>query len=250
MKTIIVDDRNSIREFIVQLLNEESDVNVIAEAENVAAAIEKINNLKPELILLDIQMPDGTGFDVLEGINYDNYKVVFITSYEEFAIKAFKYSALDYVIKPIEPEAFYEAIGKAKKYFSSTSQQLKIKSLIQNLSGNSKSKKLVLNTQETVHVVDSDDIVRCESDGSYTTVFTKDNKKILISKKIKDFEEMLENLSFFRVHRSHLINLNYVDRFEKKDGGYIVMKDNAQVSLSQNKKDEFFSLLQGLSEER
>ena len=249
MKTIIVDDRNSIREFIKGLLEKESDIIIAAEAENVKTAIEKINSLKPDLILLDVQMPDGTGFDVLEGVDYDDFRVVFITSYEEFAIKAFKYSALDYVIKPIEPDAFYDAISKARKYFSATDQQLKIKSLIQNLTSNKKSKKLVLNTQETVHIIDSEDIVRCESDGSYTTVFLKGNRKILISKKIKDFEEMLENLSFFRVHRSHLVNLHYVDRFEKKDGGFVVMKDDARVSLSQSKKDEFFELLQGLSHE-
>lgn len=247
MKTIIVDDRNSIREFIRELLKkEEEHINIIDEAANVSEAIEKINAAKPDLILLDIQMPDGTGFDVLEGINYDTFKVIFITSYEEFAIKAFKYSALDYVVKPIEPEAFYHAIEKAKKAVQVSDQQLKIKNLIQNLTGDRKSKKLVLNTQETVHIVDSDDIVRCASDGSYTEVFTTDGKKILLSKKIKEFEELLADLSFFRVHRSHLINLNHVDRFEKRDGGYIVMKDQAMVSLSQNKKDEFFHLLQEL----
>jgi two-component system LytT family response regulator len=246
MNTIIVDDRNSIREFINELLKKEPVINVIDEAANVKEAISKINDKKPDLILLDIQMPDGTGFDVLEGINYSTFKVIFITSYEEFAIKAFKYSALDYVVKPIEPEAFYEAIDKAKKAIQISDQQIKIKNLIQNLTGDKKSKKLVLNTQETVHIVDSEDIIRCESDGSYTQVFTNDNKKILLSKKIKDLEELLSDLSFFRVHRSHLINLNHVDRFEKRDGGYIVMKDQAMVSLSQNKKDEFFQLLQEL----
>lgn len=246
MNTIIVDDRNSIREFINELLKKEQAINVIDEAANVKDAISKINTQKPNLILLDIQMPDGTGFDVLEGINYDTFRVIFITSYEEFAIKAFKYSALDYVVKPIEPEAFYEAIEKAKKAIQVNDQQLKIKNLIQNITGDRKSKKLVLNTQETVHIVDSEDILRCESDGSYTLVFTNDGKKILLSKKIKDLEELLSELSFFRVHRSHLINLNHVDRFEKRDGGYIVMKDQAMVSLSQNKKDEFFELLQEL----
>ncbi len=246
MKTIVVDDRNSIREFIKELLKKETDINIIDEAANVSEALAKINAQKPELILLDIQMPDGTGFDVLEGINYDNYRVIFITSYEEFAIKAFKYSALDYVVKPIEPDAFYDAIDKARKFYSASDQQVKIKNLIQNLTGDKKSKKLVLNTQETVHIVDSNDIIRCESDGSYTMVYVEGKKKILLSKKIKDLEDLLSDLSFFRVHRSHLINLHHVDRFEKKDGGYIVMKDQAMVSLSQSKKDEFFQLLQEL----
>ncbi|MDC0015463.1 response regulator, partial [Flavobacteriales bacterium] len=129
-----------------------------------------MNEKKPELILLDIQMPDGNGFEVLEGVNYSDYKVIFITSHEEFAIKAFKYSALDYVVKPIDPEVFYKSIEKAKNYYSSSDEQLKIKSLIENLTGNKKSKKIVLNTQETVHFVSSEDVTRCESDGSYTMV--------------------------------------------------------------------------------
>lgn len=242
MKTVIVDDRNSIREFITQLLANVEGMNIVGEAENVENAIKVINDKKPELILLDIQMPDGNGFEVLEGITYPDYKVIFITSHEEFAIKAFKYSALDYVVKPIDPEVFYKAIEKAKSHYSSSDDQLKIKSLIENLSGNKTSKKIVLNTQETVHVVSSEDITRCESDGSYTMVYLKD-RKLMMSKKLKDFEEMLTGLSFYRTHRSHLINLNFVDRYEKRDGGYIIMKDDSSIPLSSAKKDEFFELL-------
>ena len=242
MKTVIVDDRNSIREFITQLLENVEGIENVGEAENVDKAISVINDKKPELILLDIQMPDGNGFEVLEGINYEDYKVIFITSHEEFAIKAFKYSALDYVVKPIDPEVFYTAIEKAKNHFSSSDQQIKIKNLIENLTGNKTSKKLVLNTQETVHVVDSKDITRCESDGSYTNVHLND-RKLMMSKKLKDFEEMLDGLSFYRTHRSHLINLNFVDRYEKRDGGYIIMKDDSSIPLSAAKKDEFFELL-------
>ena len=195
MKTVIVDDRNSIREFITQLLSNINGIEVVGEAENVTNAISLINKTKPELILLDIQLPDGNGFEILEGLTYSDYKVIFVTSHEEFAIKAFKYSALDYVVKPIEPEVFYSAIEKAKTHFSAGDQQLKIKSLIENLTGNKTSKKLVLNTQETVHVVNSDEISRCESDGSYTLVYFQE-RKIMISRKLKEFEEMLSGLSF------------------------------------------------------
>ncbi|MGB1040932.1 MAG: LytR/AlgR family response regulator transcription factor [Flavobacteriales bacterium] len=242
MKTIIVDDRNSIREFIVQLLDNVEGIEIVGEAENVENAISIINEKKPELILLDIQMPDGNGFEVIEGLTYSNYKVIFITSHEEFAIKAFKYSALDYVVKPIDPEVFYQSIEKAKSHFSSEDQQLKIKNLIENLSSEKKSKNIVLNTQETVHVVNSEDITRCESDGSYTIVYLED-RKLMMSKKLKDFEELLSGLSFYRSHRSHLVNLKYVDRYEKRDGGYIMMKDESSIPLSSAKKDEFFELL-------
>lgn len=242
MKTVIVDDRNSIREFISSLLSNVEGIEVVGEAENVANAIALINEKKPELILLDIQLPDGNGFEILEGISHTQYRVIFITSHEEFAIKAFQYSALDYVVKPIDPEVFYASIEKAKLHHNGNSQQLKIKSLIENLSGNKTSRKLVLNTQETIHVVNSEEISRCESDGSYTKVFFQ-NRKILISRKLKDFEEMLTGLSFYRTHRSHLINLEYVDRYEKKDGGFIIMKDNSAIPLSSVKKEEFFELL-------
>ncbi len=242
MKTVIVDDRNSIREFITQLLGNVNGIEIVGEAENVKNAISLINETKPDLILLDIQLPDGNGFEILEGLTHREYRVIFVTSHEEFAIKAFKYSALDYVVKPIEPEVFYSAIEKAKTHFSADDQQLKIKNLIENLTSNKTSKKLVLNTQETVHVVNSNEISRCESDGSYTLVYFQD-RKIMISRKLKEFDEMLSGLSFYRSHRSHLINLNYVDRYEKKDGGYIIMKDNTSIPLSSAKKEEFFALL-------
>ena len=242
MKTVIVDDRNSIREFITQLLSNMDDIEVVGEAENVEHAISVINTKKPDLILLDIQLPDGNGFEILEGLTYTDYRVIFVTSHEEFALKAFKYSALDYVVKPIDPEVFYASIEKAKSHFSAGDQQLKIQSLIENLTSNKTTKKLVLNTQETVHVVNSEEITRCESDGSYTLVYFQE-RKIMISRKLKDFEEMLSGLSFYRSHRSHLINLNFVDRYEKKDGGYIIMKDNTSVPLSAAKKEEFFELL-------
>ncbi len=242
MKTVIVDDRNSIREFITQLLSNRDDIEVVGEAENVENAISVINTKKPDLILLDIQLPDGNGFEILEGLTYTDYRVIFVTSHEEFALKAFKYSALDYVVKPIDPEVFYASIEKAKSHFSAGDQQLKIQSLIENLTSNKTTKKLVLNTQETVHVVNSEEITRCESDGSYTLVYFQE-RKIMISRKLKDFEEMLSGLSFYRSHRSHLINLNFVDRYEKKDGGYIIMKDNTSVPLSAAKKEEFFELL-------
>lgn len=242
MKTVIVDDRNSIREFITQLLSNMDDIEVVGEAENVENAISVINTKKPDLILLDIQLPDGNGFEILEGLTYTDYRVIFVTSHEEFALKAFKYSALDYVVKPIDPEVFYASIEKAKSHFSAGDQQLKIQSLIENLTSNKTTKKLVLNTQETVHVVNSEEITRCESDGSYTLVYFQE-RKIMISRKLKDFEEMLSGLSFYRSHRSHLINLNFVDRYEKKDGGYIIMKDNTSVPLSAAKKEEFFELL-------
>ena len=243
MKTVIIDDRNSIREFIGQLLQNVEGVEVIGEAENVENAIKTINELKPELILLDIQMPDGTGFEVLEGLAYSDYKVIFVTSHEEFAIKAFKYSALDYVVKPIEPEIFFDAINKAKNHFNSSEQKLKIDSLMDNIASKTETKKIVLNTQETVKVVDSGDISRCESDGSYCKVFFNDNK-MLISKKLKAFEEILADLTFFRVHRSHLVNLKHVDRYDKRDGGFIVMKNGDSIPLSSNKKEEFFGLLE------
>ena len=242
MKTVIVEDRNSIREFITQLLSNMDDIEVVGEAENVKHAISVINTKKPDLILLDIQLPDGNGFEILEGLTYTDYRVIFVTSHEEFALKAFKYSALDYVVKPIDPEVFYSSIEKAKSHFSAGDQQLKIQSLIENLTSNKTTKKLVLNTQETVHVVNSEEITRCESDGSYTLVYFQE-RKIMISRKLKDFEEMLSGLSFYRSHRSHLINLNFVDRYEKKDGGYIIMKDNTSVPLSAAKKEEFFELL-------
>jgi two-component system LytT family response regulator len=246
IKVLVVDDENKTREFIAKLIRSFGlDLEVIAQGENVETAIEAIQEHKPNLVLLDIQMPDGTGFDVLKRIESKNFEVIFITAHQEFAIKAIKFSALDYILKPVDPEELRQAIEMAIQSINSKKDEIQFDALNHNLVPHQK-RKLVLKTQESVFVVELDDIIRCEADKNYTFFFLSNGKKILVSKTLKDFETLLAGHNFFRIQQSHLININYVERYDKFDGGSVIMKDGASVPLSQAKKEMFFQLLENL----
>jgi two-component system LytT family response regulator len=246
IKVLVVDDENKTREFIAKLIRSFGlELEVIPQGENVETALEAINEHKPDLVLLDIQMPDGTGFDVLKRIPAKNFEVIFVTAHQEFAIKAIKFSALDYILKPVDPEELRQAIESAIQSISSKKDEIQFDALNHNLVPHQK-RKLVLKTQESVFVVELDDIIRCEADKNYTFFFLTNGKKILVSKTLKDFETLLAGHNFFRIQQSHLININYVERYDKFDGGSVIMKDGASVPLSQAKKEMFFQLLENL----
>jgi two-component system LytT family response regulator len=190
-------------------------------------------------------MPDGNGFDVLRRTQFKNFDIIFITAFQEFAIQAIKFSALDYILKPIDMEELQNAVVRAidAKHQSSDESQFSV--LQNNIQPNQK-RKLVLKTLESIHVVDIENIIRCEADKNYTSFFLAEGKKILVSKTLKDYDTLLSGHSFFRAQQSHLININFIERYDKQDGGYVIMKDGASVPLSPAKKEQFFKLLENL----
>lgn len=240
----MVDDEQKARETIIQMLNLYcTDIEIAGEAENVENAYLLLKNIQPDLVLLDIQMPDGTGFDLLKKFNNLDFKIVFITAYKEHAIKAFKYSALDYLLKPIDPDDLTATIDRVKKTLEESHTSLKFETLLENITlKNAENRKIVLRTSESIHLVKISDIIRCESSSNYTQFYLADGKKLLVSKTLKEYDEMLTNDQFFRTHQSHLVNLNYIDRFDKTEGGYLVMKDGSHVPVSFRKKDQLLKL--------
>lgn len=190
-------------------------------------------------------MPDGTGFDLLKAIPNKNFEVIFITAHEEFAIKAIKFSALDYILKPVDADELRHAIERALETLNDTKAEPQFEALQHNIQPNQK-RRLVLKTQESVHVVELDQIIRCEADRNYTSFFLKNGKKILVSRTLKDYETLLTGHNFLRVQQSHLVNLDYVDRYDKGNGGAVVMKDGSEVPLSPAKRDVFFQILENL----
>ncbi|MBU2652084.1 MAG: LytTR family DNA-binding domain-containing protein [Bacteroidetes bacterium] len=248
IRTLVVDDEARARETIIDMLNLFCNgIEVIGEASSVKTAYEMIDHHQPDLVLLDIKMPDGTGFDLLKKFEKIGFYVIFITAFEEFAIKAFKFSALDYLLKPVDPDELSSAVEKLRTAMEKDSIELRIKAMFQNLNQNYvKNKKLVLKTTTNVHVVELDNVIRCQSDKNYTHFFTIDNEQITVSKTLKEFDELLSDMNFFRAHQSHLINLDYVKRFEKADGGYLVMKDNSTVPVSFRKKEELMRIFKTL----
>lgn len=246
IKALIIDDENRTRDLIAKIINSFGlDIVAVSEGESVKTGIEAIQKHKPDLVFLDIQMPDGTGFDVLNSFPEKKFAVIFITAHEEFAIKAIKFSALDYILKPVDPEELKSAVEFAILSMKDRHEPAQFDALRQNITPTQK-RKLVLKTTESVFVVELEEIIRCESDRNYTIVFLTDKRKILISKTLKDYEELLGAYNFMRIHQSHLVNLDFVDRYDKTDGGSVVMKDGSQVPLSPQKKDLFFKVLESL----
>lgn len=244
MKAVIIDDENRTRELIAKMVDSFGlGITTYPVGENVETGIRAIEEIKPQLVFMDIQMPDGTGFDVLKQIQYKDFELVFITAHEEFAIQAIKFSALDYILKPVDAEELRMAVERAIENIGHKKEESQLEALQNNMQPSHK-RKLVLKTHESVHVVDLDTIIRCEADRNYTSFFLKDGKKILVSKTLKDYETLLSGHNFFRVQQSHLINMNYVDRFDKKNGGSVVMKDGSEVPLSSAKRDLFFKILE------
>jgi two-component system, LytTR family, response regulator len=247
LRTIIVDDEENIRILLRDILKSNCPgVELVAEAGSVAEAYEAIKEHKPALVLLDIRLGDGTGFGLLEKFSSIDFRIIFVTSYEEYALKALKLSAIDYIVKPVIAEELVAAIDKARHLIGEGEEQ-QLKVLVNNSKNDSQNeKKLVLKTADKFHFVAVSDIIRCESDSSYTKFFFTDKTSILISKTLKDFEDILTGFGFFRPFKSDLINLKHIKAFDKSDGGFIIMSDNSRVPLSDRKKEEFFRLIQDL----
>lgn len=245
-KALIIDDEQRTRELIAKMITSfDLGIEAIPMGESVQSGIAAIAAIQPDLVFLDIQMPDGTGFDLLKAIPNKNFEVIFITAHEEFAIKAIKFSALDYILKPVDTDELRAAIERALETLNDTKAEPQFEALQHNIQPNQK-RRLVLKTQESVHVVELDQIIRCEADRNYTSFFLKNGKKILVSRTLKDYETLLTGHNFLRVQQSHLVNLDYVDRYDKGNGGAVVMKDGSEVPLSPAKRDVFFQILENL----
>jgi two-component system LytT family response regulator len=240
MKAVIVEDEMHNREALRNLLIEFcDDVEVAGVAESVTDAIQVIRKIKPDVIFLDIELQVGTGFDVLTQITDLNPDVIFTTAFEHYAIKAIRFSSLDYLLKPIDVDELQNAVAKARARMHESVHKQQLEVLLANLNAIGM-KKICLATADRIEFVRVEDIVMCEANGSYTNVHLKDKRKIIVSKHLKEYEMLLGDENFMRVHNSFLINLHEVKQFVKSEGGYILMSDNQHVSISPKKREEFF----------
>jgi len=217
------------------------------EGENVAEGIDIIEKQKPDVVFLDIQMPDGSGFKLLESINEINFDVIFTTAYDQFAIKAIKFSALDYLLKPIFPEDLIKAVKKAEVKKEGQDSRENIDVLLENIKMPlSESPKIVLSTSDKINVVKVKDIVRCESDNYYTFFHFKNGERLLKSKTLKENEELLKDHNFIRPHKSHLVNVLFIESYLKQDGGYIILTDGSKIPVSRRKKEKIIEIISNL----
>ncbi|NDI97619.1 response regulator transcription factor [Flavobacterium sp. LaA7.5] len=252
IKALLIDDDSNLRNGMKGLLGMYApDINILGEADSVKAGINAIEYHQPNVIFLDIQLGDGTGFDILEQLMQKrgsiNAHVVFITAHEQYAVKAFRFSALDYLLKPVDPEDLRMVIEKIKKVLNDNESFAHIDLLLENIRKKvDKFKRIALSTAEGIHLFEVSDIIRLESQDNYTKFYIKDNKPVLISKTLKEYEDLLSEQGFERIHQSHLINLAYLKSYIKKDGGYAVMADNSHLPISQRKKERLQELLRTL----
>jgi two-component system LytT family response regulator len=240
IKTVIIDDEKRARESISDMITLYCpELDIIGNADSVLSGLEIIKTKKPDLIFLDIKMQDGTGFDLLNRIENKNFALIFLTAYDEYAVKAFKFSAIDYLLKPLDPDELISAVNKAVE-----NNKTNISILIENLNSIKKdSKKIVLKTTDSIHLVNICDIIRLESTGNYTNFYLTNQKPIMVSHTLKDYDEILNEYGFFRVHQSHLVNLQHIIRLDKADGGVIILTNNEQAPISTRKKDAFLKAL-------
>jgi len=239
---VVIDDEPRARETIINILGlNPKGVSVIGEAGDIESGYNTIKTKKPDLVFLHINLPDGTGFDLIKKFGRIPFKLIFITAHEEFAIKAFKFSALDYILKPVTASDLLQAVEKATHLIQKEETELKFSAFLSNLD---KIKKVVLKTAESIHIVNIKDIIRCEADINYTTFFLSGNAKLLVSKPLKDYADLLDQSGFFRTHQSHLVNLDHISRYDKEDGGHLVMDDDSIVPVSSRKKEMLFGVFE------
>ncbi len=221
---------------------------VLGEAEGVRSGIELINQTKPDVVFLDIQMQDGSGFKLLEIIEKIDFRVIFTTAFDQFAIRAIKFNALDYLLKPIIPQELINAVNRAEalKEREKHLEGQSIEELLDTFKKNAESQKIVLTTTEKKHFIEVDNILRCESDSYYTRYFFTDGKSIIISKTLKETEKTLSEFDFFRPHKSHLINKKYIRGYLKQEGGFIVMTDETRIPVARRKKEMVMEILNQL----
>lgn len=247
IKVIIVDDEQGARESLKNILEKyyADDLLVSGTAGDVTEAFELINNVQPHLVFLDIEMPKGGGFNLLSKFENLFFNVIFVTAYDQYAIKAIKFSALDYLLKPVDLDELDKAIQKHKlsKSIERVEKQ-KIKNLIENIQGENQIRKVAVPDGNGLIFIPLKNIIRCESDGNYTVIYQVSGKKTIASRTLGDFEEMFAGEHFFRIHRSHLINLEHLVKYVKGEGGYVELSDGSKAEVSRRKKTDFVDFLQ------
>jgi two-component system LytT family response regulator len=222
-------------------------VQVIGQATNIEEGYRAICTLQPALVFLDIEMPGGGGFDLLRKFSAINFEVIFVTAYNHYAVQAFREHALAYLLKPIDIEALQQAVARAEKLISLQQTHEQLAKYLQQLQPPAKANtKVSLPVQDGYLFLDSSDIIRCQGSGSYSWLYLKSGKKLMISMRLKECGDVLPSDHFFRVHNSHIININYVSRYVKGRGGYVVLQDETAVEVAVSRKDEFLELIRNL----
>ncbi|WP_437399305.1 LytR/AlgR family response regulator transcription factor [Flagellimonas lutimaris] len=248
LKAVIIEDEKHSRETLKSMLEEFcKDVQVIAMAGSVDEAVKVLSIYSPDIVFLDIELQSGVGFDVLNQIKDPNFEVIFTTAFEKYAIKAIKFSSLDYLLKPIDLDELQDAVEKARTRMDTNVYREQLDTLMQSISkGSTRPEKICLATTAGMEFIAIDDIIACKADGSYTSFILENNDTLLVSKHLKEYENLLSEHQFMRIHNSYVINLKKVKKYIKSEGGYLIMNNDMQVNISPRKKDNLIEAMKRL----
>lgn len=247
MKLALIEDNTSIQNIITKLLDENCpEIEVTGIAASIDEGVNLLTTSFPDILLLDVEIIGGSGFDVLKRISNIDFQVIFITAHEKYAIEAIKMSALDFLLKPIDKDELLEALDKAKDKLRNKEATTEIKALIKNLETD-QPENLLIKDKYGIHVINVRDIIRMEGDGSYTKVYTIEDDPITSSKPLKEYMDIIGERGFARCHQSHLVNLRFVKRFDRRDGGILILKNRSEIPVATRKKDTLLALMEQFS---
>lgn len=250
IKAIIIDDEKHCIDRLNNLLKDYCpEITVSENCADIDSAFEKINELKPDVIFLDVQIHDVTGFDLLKKFEKLDFEVIFMTAFEQYAVQAFRFSALDFLLKPIDSDDLISAVEKLKNKIGRKGNSLEnLELMIQNFNNfRQKNKKITVPTVYGFEMISTQEILYCKSDVNYTTLFLKGEKSFTVAKTLKEFENVLSLYNFFRINNSYVVNLEYIKTYNKGKGGFITLENDAEIEVSSRRKDEFFRQLEKLS---
>lgn len=245
IKAVIVEDEQNNREYLKDKLNEYcSQIEIVAICSSALEGRRKIMETSPDLVFLDVEMPGGDGFSMLESLPALNFEIIFVTAFTNYAVKAIKFSALDYIVKPIDTMELVRAVEKAVKEIQHKIDNSRMLNLIENRHRDANKKIIALPLSDKIEFVEISTIARCQADGNYTVFYLTNGDKLTTSKTLKEYDELLSSYNFLRVHQSHLINLNEVKSFVKSEGGYIRMKDGSNIVISRQRREMVLKVLE------
>lgn len=245
MQALIIDDEIGSREYLFEALSQNCpEVTVVGTAKDAEQGYQLIKNTKPDLVFLDIEMPNGSGFDLLQRFDTIPFEVIFVTGFDRYALNAIKFNCLDFLLKPYAFEDVIKAVDKAKTIQREKNRTARMENLLNNLRQPRRTnQKIALPSLDGLEFVSVDSILHLEADGKYTNFHLSDKRTLLISRNIKEYEQMFEEYGFFRVHRKHMINLSKIQKYHKGEGGYVIMVDGTSIDVSRRKKEDFLNRL-------
>lgn len=246
IRSVIIDDEKNNIENIVQLLQKyELPVSIVGSATNADDGVATITATNPDLLFLDIQMPEKNGFDVLKALPHHQFEVIFVTAFDQYGIQAVKFSAIDYLLKPINPDELKVSIHKVEAKLNRKKENLQLENLMELIRDKDAKKdhKLALASTKEIRFVHTEEIIRCESSNAYTQFYLTDGKQIMVSKPIFEYEELLTSYDFIRCHQSHLVNKKFIKSLVKEDSGYLLLNDNTRIPISRGKKENVLKAL-------